>query len=210
MTALGIIGIILAFALLMYMIMKGFNIYLTVFVCTLVVAVTSQMNIYDAYKVHFMTGFTTFFKNNYLIFLTGTLMAKAMDITGAAKSIAKTIIKVMGTEWAFISVPVACGVLCYGGVSAFVMLLCRFSYCLAGLPRRRPASARHPRRPVLRLLHLCHDRARRRTDPQQCTRYRVGYFLYGRRRQRIYGLWLYASGRYHLSPLLAQQSQKER
>lgn len=116
MTALGIIGIILAFALLMYMIMKGFNIYLTVFVCTLVVAVTSQMNIYDAYKVHFMTGFTTFFKNNYLIFLTGTLMAKAMDITGAAKSIAKTIIKVMGTEWAFISVPVACGVLCYGGV----------------------------------------------------------------------------------------------
>lgn len=67
MTALGIIGIILAFALLMYMIMKGFNIYLTVFVCTLVVAVTSQMNVYEAYKVHFMTGFTTFFKNNYLI-----------------------------------------------------------------------------------------------------------------------------------------------
>ena len=59
MTALGIIGIILAFALLMYMIMKGFNIYLTVFACTLVVAVTSQMNVYDAYKVHFMEGFTT-------------------------------------------------------------------------------------------------------------------------------------------------------
>lgn len=85
MTALGIIGLIVAFALLMYMIMKGFNIYLTVFVCTLVVAITSQMNVYEAYKVHFMTGFTTFFKNNYLIFLTGTLMAKAMDITGAAK-----------------------------------------------------------------------------------------------------------------------------
>lgn len=141
MTALGIIGIILAFALLMYMIMKGFNIYLTVFVCTLVVAVTSQMNIYDAYKVHFMTGFTTFFKNNYLIFLTGTLMAKAMDITGAAKSIAKTIIKVMGTEWAFISVPVACGVLCYGGVSAFVCSFAVFPIALqvfraADLPRR--------------------------------------------------------------------------
>ena len=68
MTALGIIGIILAFALLMYMIMKGFNIYLTVFVCTLVVAVTSQMNIYDAYKVHFMTGFTTFFKSRGITF----------------------------------------------------------------------------------------------------------------------------------------------
>ena len=141
MTALGIIGLIIAFALLMYMIMKGFNIYLTVFACTLVVAVTSQMNIYEAYKVHFMTGFTTFFKNNYLIFLTGTLMAKAMDVTGAAKSIAKTIIRVMGTEWAFISVPVACGVLCYGGVSAFVCSFAVFPIALqvfraADLPRR--------------------------------------------------------------------------
>ena len=53
MTVLGIIGIIAAFCLLMYMIMKGFNIYLTVFVCTLVVALTSQMNVYEAYKVHF-------------------------------------------------------------------------------------------------------------------------------------------------------------
>lgn len=80
------IGLIAAFALLMWMIMKGFSIYLTVFSCALVVAVTCQMNIYDTYKVHFMTGFTNFFKNNFLIFLTGTLLAKAMDITGAANS----------------------------------------------------------------------------------------------------------------------------
>lgn len=140
-TVVGIIGLILAFALLMWMIMKGFNIYLTVFVCTLVVALTSQMNVYEAYKVHFMTGFTNFFKSYYLVFLTGTLMAKAMDITGAAKAIAKTIIRIMGVEWAFISVPLACGVLCYGGVSAFVCSFCVFPIALqvfraADLPRR--------------------------------------------------------------------------
>ena len=133
MTALGIIGIILAFALLMYMIMKGFNIYLTVFVCTLVVAVTSQMNVYEAYKVHFMTGFTTFFKNNYLIFLTGTLMAKAMDVTGAAKSIAKTIIKVWGPSG--LSSPFLSPAACFATVAyllsyvplPFFPLPCRFS-----------------------------------------------------------------------------------
>ena len=88
-----------------------------------------------------MTGFTNFFKNYYLVFLTGTLMAKAMDITGGAKAIAKAIIKIMGTEWAFISVPLACGVLCYGGVSAFVCSFCVFPIALqvfraADLPRR--------------------------------------------------------------------------
>ena len=141
MTAIGIIGLILAFALLMYMIMKGFNIYLTVFACTIVVAVTSQMNVYDAFKVNFMTGYTNFFKSYYLIFLTGTLMAKAMDVTGAAKAIAKAITKIMGTEWAFISVPLACGILCYGGVSAFVCSFAVFPIALqvfraADLPRR--------------------------------------------------------------------------
>lgn len=140
MTALGILGIILALALLMFMIMKGFNIYLTVFVCTLVIAVTSQMNIYDSYKTYFMTGFTTFFKNYFLIFLTGTLFAKSMEITGGAKAIAKGIIKLMGMDWAFVSVPLACGVLCYGGVSAFVCSFCVFPIALqvfhsADLPR---------------------------------------------------------------------------
>ncbi|MDD5937662.1 MAG: GntP family permease [Clostridiales bacterium] len=125
----------------MWMIMKGFNIYLTVFACTLVVALTSQMNVYEAYKVHFMTGFTNFFKNNFLIFLTGTLLAKAMDITGAAKSIAKAIIKIMGTKWAFVSVPLACAILCYGGVTAFVCSFGVISIALqvweaADLPRR--------------------------------------------------------------------------
>ena len=43
---IGLIGLIAAFALLMWMIMKGFNIYLTLFSCALVVAVTCQMNFY--------------------------------------------------------------------------------------------------------------------------------------------------------------------
>ena len=140
-TIIGIVGLLLAFGLLMWMIMKGFNIYLTVFACTLVVAVTCQMDVYEAYKVHFMAGFTNFFKNNFLIFLTGTLLAKAMDITGAAKSIAQAIIRVMGIEWAFVSVPLACGILCYGGVTAFVCSFGVISIALqvfqaADLPRR--------------------------------------------------------------------------
>lgn len=141
MTAIGIIGLILAFALLMWMIMKGFNIYLTVFACTVVVAITSGMNLYTTFTDSFITGYTSFFKSYYFIFLTGTLMAKAMDVTGMAKSIAKAITKIMGTEWAFISVPLACGILCYGGVSAFVCSFAVFPIALqvfraADLPRR--------------------------------------------------------------------------
>ena len=130
MDTIGIIGIALAFILLTFLIMKGLNIFLTVFLTTLVVAVTTQMPIYEAYKTNFMGGFSGFFQNYFLLFLTGTLLAKAMDVTGAARSIAMTIIKVMGKDLAFISVPIACGVLAYGGVTAHVCAFCVFSIAL--------------------------------------------------------------------------------
>lgn len=140
-TTLGIIGILLAFALLIFLIMKGFNIFITVFICTLTVALFTQTNIYEAFKVNFMGGFSGFFKNYFLLFLVGSLLAKAMDKTGAAKSIAKSIIKLMGVKWAFVSVPLACGILCFGGVSAHVCAFCVFPIALqvfkaADLPRR--------------------------------------------------------------------------
>ena len=141
MDIIGIIGILATFVLLTVLIMKGLNIFLTVFACTLVVALTTRMPIYEAYKTNFMSGFSGFFQNYFLLFLTGTLLAKAMDITGAAKSIAKAIIRVMGTDLAFISVPIACGVLAYGGVTAHVCAFCVFSIALqvfheADIPRR--------------------------------------------------------------------------
>jgi len=74
---LGIVGIIAAFILLTILIMKGLNIFLTVFICTLVVAVTTRMPIYGAFKTNFMVGFSSFFQNYFLLFLTGTLLAKA-------------------------------------------------------------------------------------------------------------------------------------
>lgn len=141
MDTIGIIGIALAFILLTFLIMKGLNIFLTVFLTTLVVAITTQMPIYEAYKTNFMGGFSGFFQNYFLLFLTGTLLAKAMDVTGAAKSIAMTIIKFMGKDLAFISVPIACGVLAYGGVTAHVCAFCVFSIAIqvfkaADIPRR--------------------------------------------------------------------------
>ena len=70
MNAIGIIGIIAAFGLLTFLIMRGYNIFLTVFICTLVVALTTGMPIYEAYKTNFMSGFAGFFQNYFLLFLT--------------------------------------------------------------------------------------------------------------------------------------------
>lgn len=138
---ISILGLIIGLVALIYMVMKGVNIFITAFVCSAIVALTSQMDMYEAFKGNYVDGFTAFFKANWLMFLTGTLMGVAMEMTHGAESIAKVLIKVFGKDKAIFSIPLACGVLAYGGVSAFVCSFAVFQIALqvfkeANLPRR--------------------------------------------------------------------------
>ncbi|MGF6907454.1 GntP family permease [Fusobacterium sp. PH5-44] len=137
----SLVGIIFALGLLMYLIMKGVNIFVIAFISSSIVALTGGLDLYGALKDNFVTGFVGFFKANYLIFLTGTLMGKLMEITNGAKAIAKLIVKIFGKNKALISIPLACAILAYGGVSVFVCSFAVFPIALevfkeADLPRR--------------------------------------------------------------------------
>jgi H+/gluconate symporter-like permease len=138
---LSVAGIILAFVLVMWLIMKGYNILVVAFFCSAIITVTGGIDWYVAFKTHYMAGFVSFMQANYLIFLTGTLMGKMMEVTKGAKSVSKQLIQWFGKDKAIISVPLACGILGYGGVSAFVISFCVFPIALqifkeADYPRR--------------------------------------------------------------------------
>lgn len=138
---ISIIGIIAGLAVLMFLIMRGVNIFVVSFLAAAIVALTGGLNLYDALKETFVGGFVTFFKSNYLIFLTGVLMGKAMEITNAAKAIARLIIHIFGAKWALLSVPLSCTLLAFGGVSTFVVGFAVFPIGLevfreADVPRR--------------------------------------------------------------------------
>lgn len=138
---ISLIGIIGALALLMYLVMKGVNIFIIAITCSAIVALTGGINLYTALKENYMTGFVGFFKANFLIFLTGTLMGKMYEVTNGAKAIAKMIVKTFGPKMALISIPLACGIISYGGVSVFVASFAVFPIALevfkeADLPRR--------------------------------------------------------------------------
>jgi H+/gluconate symporter-like permease len=138
---LSVIGIVVALGLVLFLIMKGVNIFVIAFLCSTIVALTGQINLYEALKTHYMRGFVGFMQANYLIFLTGTLLGKMMEVTNGAKAIARMLVNLFGKDKAVISVPLACGILGYGGVSAFVISFCVFPIALqifkeADLPRR--------------------------------------------------------------------------
>ncbi|MBK5242166.1 GntP family permease [Clostridium sp.] len=138
---ISILGIIFALALMIFLIMKGVNIYIVAILCSSIVALTGNLNLYTALKGNYMAGFVNFFQNYFLIFLTGTIMGKVMEITNGAKSIAKMIVRTFGTKMALISIPLACGIISYGGVSVFVAAFAVFPIALevfreSNYPRR--------------------------------------------------------------------------
>lgn len=137
---ISLLGIIIGLTLLIKMVMKGVNIFIVAIVCSSIVAITSGLNLYDTLKINYMTGFVSFFKANFFIFLTGTIMGKMMEVTNGAKAIAKMIVNFLGKDKALISIPLACGILAYGGVSVFVVSFAVFPIALevfkeADLPR---------------------------------------------------------------------------
>lgn len=137
----SLIGIIVALGLLMFLIMRGINIFVIAFISSAIVAITGGIPMYDAMKSDFVGGFVGFFQANYLIFLTGVLMGKMMEVTNGAKAIAKLIVNALGKEKALISIPLSCAILAYGGVSVFVCSFAVFPIALevfreADLPRR--------------------------------------------------------------------------
>ena len=67
-------------------------------------------------------------------------MGKIYEITNGAKSIARVIVKLFGKKYALVSIPLACGILAYGGVSVYVVSFAVFPIALevfheADLPR---------------------------------------------------------------------------
>lgn len=120
-TTISLLGIIIGLACLVFFSFKGLNIYLNSFLFVFIVALTGGLNIYETFVTTYIGGFTGFITANFFVFVAGTVMGQCASITGAAKSIANGIVKAFGKKGALLAVPIACLVLSYGGVSAFVV-----------------------------------------------------------------------------------------
>lgn len=118
---LGMLGLIIAFLLLVILAMRGVPILLIGLICSAAVALTSDMNIYDSLIGAYMGGYVTFLGSNFLIFLAGALFGRMMEITFAANSVADFVVRKLGKGKAVLAIVISCFVLAYGGVSVFVV-----------------------------------------------------------------------------------------
>ncbi|AHF06180.1 GntP family permease [Desulfitobacterium metallireducens] len=138
---LGVIGILLGLGLLMFMAYKGYSVIFFAPVFALLAAVLSGLSLLPTYTEVFLPNLANYVKVYFPFFLLGAVFGKAMEESGAAASIAKAIVKKLGTKRAILSVVLSCAILTYGGVSLFVVAFAVYPFAAnifkeADIPKR--------------------------------------------------------------------------
>jgi len=138
---LGVIGILLSLALLMYMAYKGFSVIVFAPIFALLAALFSGMAILPTYTEIFLPNLGKYVTIYFPFFLLGAIFGKTMEQSGAAKSIAKAIVEKLGKKRAMLSVVLSAAILTYGGVSLFVVAFAVYPFAAsifkeADIPKR--------------------------------------------------------------------------
>ena len=137
---ISLAGVAAAFVVLIVLMMKGINLFVTVMAASVVAIDFSGMNIYDTLTGSYMTGFADYYRQYYLVFFCGTLLGAVMELSGAATSIAQWVTKKFKDK-AYLAIPLATGIICYGGVTAIISIFATFPIAVAifrenNIPRR--------------------------------------------------------------------------
>lgn len=129
---IDVLAVLLALALLMYLAFRGITlILLAPGMALLAVVLTGGLPILAAYTQIFMANTGDFIVDFFPLFMLGAIFGKLMDDSGSARSIARAVSARLGSERAIVSVVLCCGVLTYGGVSAFVVAFAIFPVAAA-------------------------------------------------------------------------------
>ncbi len=128
---LGVIGIILALALLIFLIFKGWHMGVVAVLSSLVIMVFSGMDIWTGFSESFATSFKNFAGTWFLMFALGSVFGKVMEESGASATIANTLVKAIGTKRVILVVLLTTLVLSYGGIGVFIIAFTMYPICMA-------------------------------------------------------------------------------
>jgi H+/gluconate symporter-like permease len=134
--------ILLALGLLMFIAYRGFSVILFAPLCALLaVMLTEPSYVLPFFSNVFMEKMVGFVKLYFPVFLLGAIFGKVVEISGAAQSIARSIVQLVGAKRAMLAIVLVCAILTYSGVSLFVVAFAVFPFAAklfqeADIPKR--------------------------------------------------------------------------
>lgn len=138
---MGLVGIILALGLLMWLSFRGWSILLLAPGAALLAAAASREPLLAHWTQTFMGAAAEFLAQFFPLFLLGALFGKLMEDSGSVEVIAQYMTKTLGSQRAILAVVLAGAIVTYGGVSLFVAIfviapMAEGLFKVADIPRR--------------------------------------------------------------------------
>src|SRR5690606_18617553 len=118
--AMGLLGIIVALGLLIWLAYRGWSILLLAPAAALLAAAFAREPLLAHWMQTFMTNASQFLAQFFPLFLLGALFGKLMDDSGSVIAIARYMTEKLGPSRAILAVILAGAAVTYGGVSLFV------------------------------------------------------------------------------------------
>ncbi|HJA62967.1 MAG TPA: GntP family permease [Candidatus Intestinimonas stercoravium] len=119
---IGIIGLLLAIAILIFGAYKGLGALPLTLIAALVAIVCNGIPLWEGFATHYMAGYTGAYMSYFLLFACSSLYAKLMDESGCATAIGYKFIDWFGRKNIMLVTILIVSVLTYGGVSLFVVV----------------------------------------------------------------------------------------
>ena len=117
---MGLLGILVGLAFLMFLAFRGWTILLLAPGAALIAAAFAGEPLLAHWTQTFMTAAAGFLAQFFPIFLLGALFGKLMDDSGSVRTIADFMTEKLGPSRAVLAVVLAGALVTYGGVSLFV------------------------------------------------------------------------------------------
>lgn len=138
---MGILGILLALALLVGLAFRGWSVLGLAPVAALIAAAFSGEPLLAHWTQTFMGSAAGFIAQFFPLFLLGALFGKLMDDSGSVSAIAQLMTAKLGPKRAILAVVLAGALVTYGGVSLFVAMFViapmgQALFRAAGIPNR--------------------------------------------------------------------------
>jgi H+/gluconate symporter-like permease len=138
---MGLLGILLALGLLVWLAFRGWSVLLLAPVAALIAAAVSREPLLAHWTQTFMGSASQFLAQFFPLFLLGALFGKLMDDSGSVTAIAGFMTERLGPRRAILAVVLAGALVTYGGVSLFVAFfvlapMAQALFQAADIPRR--------------------------------------------------------------------------
>jgi len=138
---MGMLGILVALGVLVWLAYRGWSVLLLAPICALIAAQVAGEPLLASWTQTFMANAASFVAQFFPIFLLGALFGKLMEASGSVEVIAAWLVERLSERRAILAIVLAGAFVTYGGVSLFVafFVLAPMSHALfraANIPHR--------------------------------------------------------------------------